>query len=138
VPRHTVTQDGRLVEKRGSLIGIPGPPTHRDEYTHIHSYVSHRRIQLLSIYMYVIFPSYMLDITGSVRFLIVLILPPLLVVMACQGGFDEDHFRCQQSPCGCSPAVSLTGRVLIALWQPLSSTFPVRNDWLRCNIGKGR
>ena len=137
MPRHTVTQDSRLVEKRGCLVGFPGPPTCRDEYTHTHSYISHRTIHLLSTYMYVIFPSYVLDVTGAVHFLIVLILSPLLVVMACQGDFDEDHFRCQQPQCGCSPAVSLTGRVLFARWQPLSFTFPRRTDFVRCNIGKG-
>ena len=68
--------------------------------------------------MYIIFPSYALDSTRSVRFLTVFILPPLLAVMACQGDFNEDYFRCQQPHCGCSPAVSLTGRVLFTLWQP--------------------
>ena len=77
--------------------------------------------------MYVIIPSYGLDSTGSVRFVIVLILPPLLVVLACQGNFNEDHFRCQQPHCGRSPAVSLTGRVLFALWQPLNFTFPQKD-----------
>ena len=56
--------------------------------------------------------------------MIVFILPPLLVVLACQGDFNEDLSRRQQPYCGRSPAVSLTGRVLFALWQPLSFTFP--------------
>ena len=46
--------------------------------------------------MYVVFPSYVVHSTGSVRFLIVFILPPLLVTVACQGYLDEDHFRCRQ------------------------------------------
>ena len=79
---------------------------------------------LLYTNMYVMLPSYVLDSTGSVRFLIVFVLPPLLVVLACQGDFNEDHFRCQQPHCGRSLAVSLTG-YLIARWQPLSFTFPI-------------
>ncbi len=75
--------------------------------------------------MYVLFPSYVLDSTGSVRFRVAFSLPPLLIVLACQGDFNEDHFRCQQQHCGRSPAVSLTGRVLFALWQPLSFTSPI-------------
>ena len=59
--------------------------------------------------------------------MIVFILPPLLVVLACQGDFNEDLSRRQQPYCGRSPVVSLTGRVLFALWQPLSFTFP-HND----------
>ena len=81
-----------------------------------HAYAYHIAPRAYHRYMYVIFPSYVLDFTGSVRFLIVLILPPLLVVMAYQGDFTEDHFRWQQPHCGCSPAVSLTSRVL----QPLN------------------
>ena len=75
--------------------------------------------------MFELFPSYVLDNTGSVRFFIVFILPPLLVVLACQGDFTEDHFRCQQPHCGRSLAVSLTAYV-IARWQPLSFTFPIK------------
>ena len=77
--------------------------------------------------MFVMFPSYVLDSTGSVRFVIVFILPPLLVVLACQGDFNEDLSRRQQLYCGRSPVVSLTGRVLFALWQPLSFTFPQKD-----------
>jgi len=77
--------------------------------------------------MYEIIPIYVVDSTRSVRFVIVLILPPLLVVLACQGNFNEDHFRCQQPHCGRSPAASLTGRLLFALWQPLSFTFPQKD-----------
>ena len=87
----------------------------------------HRTMHLLSTHVHSIVSSYMVDSTGSGRFHSVLILPPLLVVLACQGNFNEDHFRCQQPHCGCSPAASLTGRVLFALWQPLSFTFPQKD-----------
>ena len=66
--------------KSGSLVKFPGPPTYRGEYTHIHTLLcfSPDSILLLSTFMFVMFPSYVLDSTGSVRFLIVVILPPLL------------------------------------------------------------
>ena len=50
-------------------------------------------------------------------------------VLACQGSFNEDHFRCQQPHCGRSPAASLTG-YLIARWQPLSFTCPIKTSFL--------
>ena len=90
VKMYVVARESRLVEK-GSLVGFLGPPTHRDEYTHIHLYASHWTVYIC---MSTMFPSYVLDSIGSVRFLIVFILPPLLVKVACQGYFDEDHFRC--------------------------------------------
>jgi hypothetical protein len=64
---------------------------------------------LLPTYVHLIVSSYVVDTTGQRRFLIVFILPPLLVTVACQGYFDEDHFRCRQLQCSRPPAVSLTG-----------------------------